>query len=503
MQVQVLSSAPIKDGVLKKEITFGTSGHRGIINTGFTIKHVIAIAHAITSLLTKESNSPTLVIGYDPRQGNSPSLEDNSFTKALADTLLSRGVNVHFLEVFSPTPLVSWYIVKHQIDGGIILTASHNPPEYNGIKFNPKNGAPAPPEITQEIERLANHYHENKPQFPIERPGTLKKVNATQDFSKDLVSTVETMLDSQKISCHDMALAIDTKHGATAQVWQALSRQLGLHSLDIIHENPTSDFGGIEPNPTKLSTLDLLKESQNKHAAPMAVSNDPDGDRFVMLDEKGTALLPEEVTVIILDYLIQKNRPVWGIATTVASSRLCKVAAEKNTLNFAETAVGFKYFAAPFETALVENKLCLGVESSGGFSTSAHTFEKCGFLPAIMMLYILNDTSLSISQLRENIYTKYGTTHFLETEFHYNDEKKEKIQRFLKDCHTNDLSTFFSQTITELIKVDGLKIMFDTGDWVLFRLSGTEPLARIYGESSDSNDAKELLKNASSILDSL
>ncbi len=140
-------------------ISFGTSGHRGIIGKDFTVRHVHAIGKAVAVYLKRAKPTPTIFVGYDPRTGNSPERVEGSFTQELVSTLTKEGVNVHFSDACCPTPYVSWYVVKNKLDGGLMLTASHNPPNYNGIKFNPANGAPAPTSVTQELEQLANDFY--------------------------------------------------------------------------------------------------------------------------------------------------------------------------------------------------------------------------------------------------------------------------------------------------------------------------------------------------------
>ena len=262
-------------------------------------------------------------------------------------------------------------------------------------------------------------------------------------------------------------------------------------------------FGNIETNPTKIPSLDSLKILQKEKNALIATANDPDGDRFICLDEDGNALLPETITTIIAHYLVKKERPLTGITTTLASSRLCKVATKKLGLTFNETAVGFKYFAPYFEEAKKHNTLELAVESSGGFSTSWHTFEKCGFIPALLLAAIIIDTGKTTSELKKEIDSTFGTTIFLEDEYHYPAEKKQDLNTFFTQCSKENLDQSFTDSIDSINSVDGLKIVFTNQDWLLFRLSGTEPLARIYCESEDKETAEQLIETGKKLLTSI
>jgi phosphoglucomutase len=478
-------------------VKFGTSGHRGIIGKTFTLAHITAIAYAVAKLLKKVNNSPKVVIGYDPREGNSLTLEAQSFTKCLVDTLINQGVSVLFYTAPVPTPLISKHIVDFNCDGGLILTASHNPPEYNGIKYNPKNGAPAPEAITKQIETIANSVLEKD--IPKgDTKGSLLLVRETNWFSKGLISLVSnwfpnTTINTKKVVC-------DTKYGTCAPIWNELFNEVKLKDYTIEKHAPRSDFGGIEPNPTNTEGLQELMKVVTDSTSDIGISNDPDGDRFSIVDETGTQLIPEEATAIITDYLISKSIPISEIVTTVASSGLIKAVTKHHSIGYKETAVGFKHFATALQQAKKENKLAFGVESSGGLTCSEHTMEKCGFFPGICLLYIMADSGKTLSELKKHCSEKFGQFSFQETAAMFESEKKDEIVQLLQTVESNELASKFTPPIHHLDKTDGLKIVFDNEDWVLIRLSGTEPVARIYAESKNKEAAKSYLNEAKTVL---
>ena len=172
---------------MEKPISFGTSGHRGIIGRDFTIKHVEAISKAVAEYLKSQNDSPRICIGYDPRSGNSPLLEEGSFTKSVCDCLAAEDIEVHFFNNYVPTPVVSKYISDNRLDGGLILTASHNPPQYNGIKFNLSNGAPASTDVTSIIEKIANNYFYQEI-TKIDSTGKIKMVDYKSEFVEKTLS---------------------------------------------------------------------------------------------------------------------------------------------------------------------------------------------------------------------------------------------------------------------------------------------------------------------------
>lgn len=503
MQVQVLFSAPNKKGLTVKRISFGTSGHRGIMGDSFTMDHVVAIALAVADYLKETNPSPKIILGYDPRRGNSPLLEAGSFTQAVADVFIRNKADVYFFDSFTPTPVVSWFIEKLGIDGGLILTASHNPPNYNGLKFNPANGAPAPPEVTKIIEDKANAYLKNLPslkQSPIE--GKVKTCHDFDEFAADLVGKINNLTKLKAPNFGPFSIAVDCRHGATAEVWKSIFAQMQLTHTTILNETPLADFGDVDPNPTNPETLTSLAKTVIEKKASFGIANDPDGDRHMVIDEKGQIITPEELSILFFNYLNDLEIPMWGICSTVASSQLLKKAMAFLGLNFEETKVGFKYFAPYLETARKEKKIAFGVESSGGFTASFHTLEKCGFLPAVLLLYLLKEKEKPLSELVGEMTEKYGRYFFSESELTLLETDKINLISRLESEDESSLQPFFNQSIKEVNKCDGLKIVFEEDDWVLIRPSGTEPVIRIYGESTRKEQSLHIISETTQMITS-
>jgi phosphomannomutase len=458
-------------------VSFGTSGHRGLIGSTFTLDHVKRVGFAIACLLKKENLPLKVIIGYDPRTGNDPSLSPGSFTEAVCSTLQNNGVEVYFCETFCPTPVISWAITQYKLSGGLILTASHNPPEYNGIKFNPQNGAPAPLSITSQIETFANAT-DKKPPTPAQLPPIIR-FSPIQDFARHVTSLTQTLFPTPP----QCPIAIDAKHGAVASTWKAIEETLHL-PIHVINETPDPTFGSVNPNPTYLPGLTSLQKKQHEINAPIAIANDPDGDRHIILDETGTALTPEETTLIIAQALLDAGHPLSGVISTLASSSTLSIFCKKNNLTYIETEVGFKYIAAPLEKAHQNNQLMIGVESSGGFSITGHTLEKCGFIPGVLLAHILASSTRTLSEWKTLIYEKYGKRTFVETSVAQKIELQaftdKKIHELFPDCIETD-------------RRDGLKLTFKDHDWLLIRPSGTEPVTRLYSESLSPQLAQERL----------
>lgn len=485
---------------MSNSINFGTSGHRGIIGNDFTHEHVTAIGYAIADFLKETSSTPKLIIGYDPRSGNDPQLTEGSFTHTLIHTLKNAGVSIDFCTEFTPTPAISFAIPHFHLSGGIMLTASHNPPQYNGLKFNTPNGAPAPVSVTKYIEEKGNFYLSNPPILLKNTPGTLRYITLQTIFAEHLHNTLSILLGAS-LNAETSSLAIDVKHGACHTTWKAIQSRCNIKNLHMLHENPDSNFGNISPNPTE-KELQSLKKTLLNTQSKLGIGNDPDGDRHAILDENGDWVSPEQVTIIIAEYLKQTGKPIDGIATTLASSGLVKTWCKANNIDFYETAVGFKYFTPYLEAAKKEHKRVLAVESSGGFSCSDHTLEKCGFLPGVLLLGISLQTQKSISQLKDTLITKYGTFKFFEDHLIIDPNKKNLILDTLKNPNLETFEKHF-KPIESCLTVDGLKLTFKDNDWLLIRPSGTEPLIRIYAETNLAEAGPNLIQTCKAIINEI
>ena len=472
------------------DISFGTSGYRGILSKSFTTAHVIAIAQGIASHLKELTETPSIIVGYDNRTGNSPTRLEGSYTQILVDTLLNQGLEILFFSDFSPTPLVAWSIEHYKAQGSVMLTASHNPPNYNGIKFNPQDGSPANQLITQKLDKLSNTFFEN----PLEtnsKPGAIRLIDPKEDFAKHLEKISNQLIPS---TASPLSIGIDCRHGATGKTWSSVLEHSPFSKTQLLFEEPKADFGYLEPNPTKTDSLTDLKQYIIENACNLGIANDPDGDRHVLLDETGRSLNPEETATLILDYLCELGIPVYGIATTVASSAIIKKAANTLGVLYEEKAVGFKHFSSFFKQARKQNKVGIAVESSGGISIASHTLEKCGFLPGLLVARIIEHSQKPLSKLKEELHLKYGQLAFDETSIAFDEDKKNTLKHFLSDANETLFKEHLAWPIETIVKVDGTKVIFKEGDWALVRLSGTEPVARIYAESETPQRTKLILE---------
>ena len=489
-------------------ISFGTSGHRGIVGDSFTVAHVAAIAVGVAQWLRHAEAPLSVAIGYDSRDGNDPVLTPGSFTHILVETLLNYGVSVWFATAPTPTPVMSWVVTHYRLGGALILTASHNPPQYNGLKFNPPNGAPASVAVTSFVEHAANAHL----QTPIASPYPRGKLSLRADFPEVFADGLYHLL-SNFLGSFDWSgsrILVDAAHGAVAKTWAAMFTQFGIREHAILCAEPKPDFGGLEPNPTHAKAFGRLqavidKQREWGRSWDMAIGNDPDGDRHIVLDDLGVPMTPEETAVLILEMLLAAGKRPHAVASTLASSALVRVACETHGIAYVETAVGFKYFAPVFEAADAAGGFAMGVESSGGFSISRHTYEKCGFLP-LMLAHYIGTTGKVLSVLRQSL-SRYGDFVFSETSFAFEPSKKPELIRFFAEVTASSLTSLTSLACEDvgdktiiIDRRDGLKVSLLSGVWVLVRLSGTEPIGRLYAESATEEETNRLMAAMQEIL---
>jgi len=463
---------------LTHSIAFGTSGYRGIIDETFTRDHVVVITRSIGQWLI-DRGYHSVAIGYDPRRGNGCLKED--FPGIAAEVLSDMGLMVCLSKTPVPTPLISWVVKTQGVGGGLVFTASHNPPEYNGLKFNPPPGGPATTDITGAIEKglgLVGAVYGK-------RPGQIVVHDWIFGFSQFLSDYVRTLYPDYR----PMVVTVDCRYGTAGPIWNRLS-DIGFVTIaSLLHADPLSNFGGIEPNPTSAVALKDLAESTLSHHSVLGVGHDPDADRHAICDENGSPVLPEIVAAIVLIDWVDQGIAVDGIASTVASSGLLRAICDQLDKHYYETAVGFKYFAPYFEKATTR---VIGVESSGGFSVSDYLYEKCGFLPALLIGAIAGRRNVPVSALVEDVWRRVGRFEFRESRFEFLASRR----NIVIDALNAQDSIEGQAAPLEINSMDGKKWRWADGSWLLIRLSGTEPIGRIYAESASESRTRELIQAA-------
>lgn len=456
------------------QITFGTSGWRGILCEDFTFDNVKVVVQAIADTIKASGEQGKgVVIGCDTR------FMGQRFVEASARVLAGAGIKAYVCERDTPTPVISYEILRRGAAGGINFTASHNPPEYNGVKFSPSSGGPALPETTADIERRANAtvgtkcYNELSLEEAGKR-GLLEVINPHESY----LQALEQKIDFEAIGKLGK-VALNPLYGTGRGYLDEPLRTRGI-PYTIINDRPDPYFGGHPPEPSEAHIPDFISLVKNDPDIKLGLATDGDADRFGILDADGSYIEPNYIIALLLDYLIRVRKLEGGVARSVATSHLIDAVAKKHGIPVYETPVGFKYIGE----LISQDKLIIGGEESAGLTIKGHVPEKDGILACFLVAEMVAREGRSIRQLLDRLYGEVGR--FVTRRDNL------KLSAELEIAYKNKITSLPAEVagtkVKEIIRVDGTKLLLDDGSWLLFRKSGTEPVVRLYGEAC--NDAR-------------
>ena len=454
-------------------IKFGTDGWRAVVGKDFNKENVETVTKAIAQyILKKDGIKKPVIIGYDPRN------MAEEFAHFTAEILQKAGFRVSISDTIVPTPVLA-FNAKHLNANAIMFTASHNPPEYLGIKFIPEYAGPATTEITnsivENIKNIDNIKFNPDKLFEIEK----------KSFKEPYFEHIEKLIDFEKIKEYftreddDGEIIYDGLYSASIGYFDELLKRNDI-SFEAIHMTHDPNFGGGMPEP-KAKYLQELIEMIARRTNTIGVSNDGDGDRFGVINEKAEYVTPNEIIALLLGHLI-KNKGYGGkLVKTVGASQMLDIIADKYNVDVIETPVGFKWVGA----AMRENNVIIGGEESGGLSIKGHIPEKDGILADLLVLEMLAYEDMPLWELQEELHQSAGCT-FVNERVDVKLQDNQQLQILMKKYSELDSVGDFS--IKEKDTKDGVKYYLDDNrTWILIRPSGTEPLLRIYFES----DSKE------------
>ena len=455
---------------MNTKIKFGTDGFRGILGKEFTIETVTKIVNAIAEYL----GQGTVIIGYDPRQ------DADKYAKCAANILADFGFDVILSSKVVPTPVIAYMATTTKnCAGALMFTASHNPPEYLGIKFIPNYGGPATNEITKEIENIIELKHHKFEKSDKTADGSVIK----KDFSVDYFEILEDLIDFDAIKNNPPKIIYDALFSASLGYFDEILKRNNI-DFEIYNNKYDPNFGGFLPEPKP----DFMK---NKKDGFITFANDGDADRYGVIDEKGNYVSPNIVLAMLLKYLKETKKYNGCMVKTVGVSQLVDVVAEKLNVEVIETPVGFKYLGE----AMRMNKTILAGEDSGGLSTGDYISEKDGIYANLLILEMVSKLNKPLYQLKEEI-LEFAGVHFVQDRVDVKlsgDSKKEEIINEIKF-----LENFANQKVVKKSEIDGVKLYLeDEKTKILIRKSGTEPLLRFYIETDSNsklNSIKEFIK---------
>jgi phosphoglucomutase len=453
-------------------IRFGTSGWRAVIADEFTFEKVKLVTNAICSYLTKASgeNRQTLVIGHDSR------FMGERFSAVAAEIAEAKGFRVLLCDRPTPTPTVSHAIVNNSASGALNFTASHNPPEYQGIKFSTADGAPALPEITQQIEAL------------IEAGAVAedKDGGVTQDFDPrpEYLDDLKTKVRFDEIAKAGGTYAYDALWGTGIGYLDKILIDAGL-DVETLHGWRDVTFEGMSPEPGEKQLKQLCSTVIDKKLT-LGLATDGDGDRFGVVDSNGKIIEANYLIAILSDYLFESRGWKEGLARSVATTHLMDRVAKDRGIEIFETPVGFKFIG----DLIINDRIILGGEESAGLSIKGHFPEKDGILACLLAAEAVAVRQASLTEQLSELTKRVGDLKSGRIGVRLTDE----IANSLKDKLSREPSHISGRKIENINRMDGVKFLFADSSWMLMRPSGTEPLVRIYAETENEKELEVLLE---------
>jgi phosphomannomutase len=461
---------------LPRKISFGTDGWRSRTDVDFNTFNVRLVSGAIAKYLLLLGKNKGIFVGYDGREGS------RSFARTCAEVFSSLGIPSFLPPRPITTPIAAFTALRFSLDGAVMITASHNPPVYNGIKFIPEYGGPASTEITSKIESLLPETPPKCKEYEqLEREGLISTLDPIPEYIKHLKSLLSVDGSTLKV-------ALDPMHGATSGIAERVFKELGAETITV-RGNIDPYFGGISPDPVPQNLEPLLAKvlSEKCH---IGFAFDGDGDRLAAVTEKGTFLLANQILPLLYAHLCERRSMIGDAARTVATSHLIDSVAKKFGRRVIETPVGFKYISSLLRDGLI----VIGGEESGGISFASHIPEKDGIASALLLLEYVTSSGISLQTLVNEMYKEYG---------HLESRRLDIVIDPAIELHLEEIEapeTILGMRVIGTKRIDGLKILLEEGSWILLRKSGTENVVRIYAESKERERLQRLIEFGKSLL---
>jgi phosphoglucomutase len=462
-------------------IKFGTSGWRAVIADEFTFAGVRSVTSAICShfAATKAPGS-VMVVGYDTR------FLGEQFAEECANIIADNAFRVLLCDGPVPTPTISHVIRTNAAICGINFTASHNPPQYNGMKLSTSDGAPALPEVTLNVEDIIRKNPQIAASVRTTESQAPQKLAARPGYLEDLAGKINFEVIAQAKGRY----AYDPLWGTGRGYLDEVLRNHGLE-VETIHDWRDVLFGGRSPEP-EASHLDELREVVSSKGCVLGLATDGDADRFGVIDSNGSFITPNQLIALLFDYLVESRKWTGGVARSVATSHLVDRVAEARSLPVYETPVGFKYIGE----LINEDKIVIGGEESAGLSIKGHYPEKDGILACLLAAEAVAARGTSLTDQLNDLYSRVGKLEAGRIGIRLTPQLMETLGEKLKE----DPKEIGGRRVERTNRMDGVKFIFADGSWLLMRPSGTEPVVRIYAESESAKDLEVLLEQGHKFL---
>ena len=462
------------------QIKFGTSGWRGIISDDFTFDNVRIVAQAIAEFIKskKDEKGKPVIIGGDAR------FLSDKFSEAAAEVMAGNGISVLLCDRDTPTPVIAYEIIRRKAAGGINFTASHNPPEYNGLKFSPSWGGPATPAETNAIENN------------IRKVKVVKRVDFNEAKKKELIKIfdpspyylerIKELVDFSEIKKSNLKIIADPLYSTGRGYLDKLLYDAKVN-VKVINNKKDVLFGGYPPEPAEKNIKDLI-DTVKKEKAMLGVATDGDADRYGIIDEDGSYIPANKILTLLLDYLVKTRKSWKGAAIrSVATSHMIDRVAAMHGIKLYETPVGFKYIGE----IMTKEDIIIGGEESNGLTIHRHIPEKDGIIACLLVVEMVARNKKNIKQLLKELEEKTGPFFNTRKNYKISENQKRKLMEKLKYFEKGKIGKY---EIKEINKIDGYKFILGEDLWIMVRLSGTEPIVRLYGEAKSKKDLEYIMQ---------
>ena len=461
-------------------IKFGTGGWRAVIGEEFTKENIQILSRAMCDKMKAEGvDNEGIVLGYDRRFLSKEAMQ------WAAVVFAKEGIKSYLINKSAPTPLVMYYVMQHKMHYGMMITASHNPAIYNGIKVFTYGGQDADEIQTAQIEE----YMSNITDIPVDEMeydqakecGLIEEIYPLNTYIDSVLATV----DLEAIKNASLKVAIDPMYGVSDTALKTILITSRCE-VEAIHERHDTLFGGKLPAPNE-GTLSLLKHHVLDNHCDIGIATDGDADRIGVIDDKGNFLHPNDILVLLYYYLVKYKGWKGDCVRNICTTHLLDRVAEQFGQKCHEVPVGFKYVSAK----MYAEDAIIGGESSGGMAVKGHIKGKDGIYAAALLIELLAVSGMKLSEIMEEIYREYGGMALVERDYRFSQARKEEIkQTLLVDKKLPEIP----MAVDKISYLDGLKIYMENGGWISVRFSGTEPLLRIFCEMSTQEEAEALTK---------
>ncbi len=456
-------------------IKFGTDGWRAIIADTFTFENVRMAAQATAEYFkTVQDRERAVFVGFDVR------FQSKAFARVAAEIMAANGFRVVMLDRPYPTPYVSFEVRRREFVGGIMITASHNPPAFNGFKVKAYFGGSATPAITAKIE--ANLRSPAPPAARLPSPGGRGLENTAPE--KYYFDHLKSLVDWDRIAKAKLKIVVDSMHGCGGTILEDLLRDTSC-SVTTIRGNPDPLFGGIHPEPM-MPQLEPLGEAVRNSRSHVGLATDGDADRLGIVDENGQYVNTLQTLSLLLLHVYRNKGWRGAVARTYSQSLLIPRIARKFGLQLFECPIGFKNIGE----LMLETEILIGGEESGGIGLSRHLPERDGIFINLLFLDLLATSGKTCTELIQDLWKEFGEFHYDRRDLHVPIEIGNAVVAKWKSAPP---ATFAGRRVLEVGKLDGSKVFLDKDSWILFRQSGTEPLLRVYCEAPSPSAVAEIM----------